>query len=120
MPPRKTFATFVALLCVPALFGAEYHVFANKPDAPFQTIGQATSRLQPGDVCATVIQLDPIKLVAFVPETEVSRISVGAMGRARLATGGADITGKVTFLSRASDPTTRTFRVEMEVPNSDL
>jgi hypothetical protein len=51
MPPRKTFAAFVALLCVPALFGAEYHVFANKPDAPFRTIGQAVSRLQPGDVC---------------------------------------------------------------------
>jgi len=76
--------------------------------------------LQPGDVCATVIQLDPIKMVAFVPETEVSRISVGATGRARLATGGHEIIGKVTFLSRASDPTTRTFRVEMEVPNSDL
>ncbi|MEP4249211.1 efflux RND transporter periplasmic adaptor subunit [Tateyamaria sp.] len=76
--------------------------------------------LQPGDVCATVIQLDPIKLVAFVPETEVSRISVGAMGRARLAAGGENISGKVTFLSRSSDPTTRTFRVEMEVPNTAL
>ena len=76
--------------------------------------------LQPGDVCATVIQLDPIKLVAFVPETEVSRISVGASGYARLATGGEDISGEVTFLSRSSDPTTRTFRVEMEVPNTDL
>lgn len=78
------------------------------------------SLLQPGDVCATVIQLDPIKLVAFVPETEVSRVSVGAMGRARLAAGGDEVSGAVTFLSRSSDPTTRTFRVEIEVPNADL
>jgi len=78
------------------------------------------SLLQPGDLCATVIQLDPIKLVAFVPETEVSRVSVGAMARAELAAGGAEIGGAVTFLSRSSDPTTRTFRVEIEVPNDDL
>lgn len=76
--------------------------------------------LQPGDVCATVIQLDPIKLVAFIPETEIGRISVGAIGRARLATGGKEVSGAVTFLSRSSDPTTRTFRVEIEVPNADL
>lgn len=76
--------------------------------------------LQPGSLCATVIQLDPIKLVAFVPETEVNRVKVGATAGARLAAGGQDVTGTVTFLSRAADTTTRTFRVEIEVPNPDL
>ncbi|MEX0369388.1 MAG: efflux RND transporter periplasmic adaptor subunit [Tateyamaria sp.] len=76
--------------------------------------------LQPGSLCATVIQLDPIKLVAFAPETEVNRIKVGAVANATLATGGGDVTGKVTFLSRAADETTRTFRVEIEVPNAEL
>jgi multidrug efflux system membrane fusion protein len=28
--------------------------------------------------------------------------------------------GEVTFLSRSADPETRTFRVEIEVPNADL
>ncbi|WP_108838898.1 efflux RND transporter periplasmic adaptor subunit [Tateyamaria sp. Alg231-49] len=78
------------------------------------------SLLQPGDLCATVIQLDPIKLVAFVPETEVQRVIVGAPSRAELAAGGAPITGIVKFLSRSSDPTTRTFRVEIDVPNPEL
>lgn len=78
------------------------------------------SLLQPGDLCSVVIQLDPIKLVAFVPETEVERVQVGAMASAELAAGGAPITGVVSFLSRSSDPTTRTFRVEIEVPNSDF
>ena len=78
------------------------------------------SLLQPGDLCATVIQLDPVKLVAFVPETEIQRVNVGAPARAELAAGGAPITGTVKFLSRSSDETTRTFRVESEGPNPDL
>lgn len=75
--------------------------------------------LQPGGLCATIIQLDPIKLVGFVPETEVNRVKVGAMGGARL-TDGTTVTGRVTFLSRSADPETRTFRVELTVPNPDL
>ncbi len=75
--------------------------------------------LQPGSPCATVIQLDPIKLVGFAPETEVNKITVGAMAGARLATG-RQVSGRVTFLSRSADPQTRTFRVEVEVPNAGL
>jgi multidrug efflux system membrane fusion protein len=77
------------------------------------------SLLQEGSLCATVIQLNPIKLVGYVPETEVSRITLGAQAGAHLAAGG-DVSGVVTFLSRSADPMTRTFRVEIEVPNDDL
>ena len=77
------------------------------------------SLLQPGSLCATVIQLDPIKLVGFVPETKVENVIVGAMAGAKLATG-KQLVGQVTFLSRSADPTTRTFRVEIQVPNPDL
>lgn len=72
-----------------------------------------------GGKCATVIQLDPIKLVGFVPETEVNRVNLGALAGARLAAGD-EVTGRVTFLSRSADQMTRTFRVEIEVPNADL
>ena len=75
--------------------------------------------LQPGALCATIIQLDPIKLVGFAPETEVDRVTVGALAGARLATG-REVVGRVTFLSRSADPLTRTFRVEVEVPNTGL
>ena len=74
--------------------------------------------LQPGGMCATVIQLDPVKLVGFVPETEVDSIERGAEAGARLATG-REVAGRVSFLSRAADETTRTFRVEIEVPNPE-
>ena len=93
--------------------------------APFEGIlesdtAEIGSLLQPGSECATIIQLNPIKLVAFVPETEVNRIKVGAPAGARLA--GSDdreVRGAVTFLSRSADPLTRTFRVEIEVQNAD-
>lgn len=77
------------------------------------------SLLQRGDLCATVIQLDPIRLVGFVPETQLSRVEIGAQAEARLTDGG-QIAGTVTFVSRASDPATRTFRVEIQAPNPDL
>ena len=75
--------------------------------------------LQPGGVCATVIELDRVKLVGFLPETALASVREGAPARARLTTG-EEVQGQVTFLSRSSDPQTRTFRVEVEVPNPDL
>ncbi len=75
--------------------------------------------MQPGALCATVIRLDPIRVVGFVPETDVAKIAPGALAGARLTTG-QEVTGTVTFLSRSADETTRTFRVEVAVPNPDL
>ncbi len=77
------------------------------------------SLLQPGSICANVIQLDPIKLVGFVPEKDINQIKLGAPAGGRLISG-QTVHGVVTFLSRSADPTTRTFRVEVEVPNADL
>lgn len=77
------------------------------------------SLMQLGAPCATIIQLNPIKLVGFVPEANVGQITVGAMAGARLTTG-EDVTGQVTFLSRSADELTRTFRVEVRVANEDL
>ncbi|WP_166416079.1 efflux RND transporter periplasmic adaptor subunit [Cochlodiniinecator piscidefendens] len=92
--------------------------------APFSGIletdtAEIGSLLQPGGLCATVIQLNPIKLVGFVPEIDVNHVTVGAAARATLATG-QSVEGEVTFLSRAADTLTRTFRVEIAVPNEDL
>ncbi|WP_439155644.1 efflux RND transporter periplasmic adaptor subunit [Yoonia sp.] len=74
--------------------------------------------MQTGSPCATIIQLDPIKLVGFVPETDVTKIATGATAGARLTTG-QQVRGQVTFLSRSADELTRTFRVEVTVPNAD-
>lgn len=92
--------------------------------APFRGLlesdaAELGSLMQPGSLCATVIQLDPIKLVGFVPETSVNRITVGAPAQAQLVTG-LQVEGRVTFLSRSADETTRTFEVEITVPNPEL
>ena len=108
-----------------AVAAAEKEIDRLEIRAPFEGLlesdtAELGSLLQAGGLCGTVIQLDPIKLVAFVPETEVERIEVDALASARLAAGGEEVNGRVTFLSRSADETTRTFRVEIEVPNPDL
>lgn len=77
------------------------------------------SLMQPGSPCATIIDLTTIKLVGFVPEAELGKVRRGARAGARL-TSGQEVAGTVTFLSRSADALTRTFRVEVSVPNSDL
>lgn len=72
--------------------------------------------LQPGDLCATVIQLDPIRLVGYVSEMELSRIRPGAPAGGRLGSG-REVAGHVSFVARTADPVTRTFRVEVEIEN---
>ncbi|MCR8726329.1 efflux RND transporter periplasmic adaptor subunit [Frigidibacter sp. ROC022] len=77
------------------------------------------SLLQPGGLCATVVQLDRILLVGFISETEIAKVREGARAGARLADG-REVAGQVSFLSRAADEATRTFRVEVTVDNPDL
>ena len=75
--------------------------------------------MQPGAPCATIIQLDPIKLVGFVPEAQIDRVAVGAEAGAELSSG-RQVRGEVTFVSRSADEATRTFRVEIRVDNPDV
>lgn len=107
-----------------AVAAAEREIERLTIEAPFAGLlesdtAELGSLMQPGALCGTVIRLNPIKLVGFVPETAVARIKPGALAGARLTTG-QEVTGLVTFLSRSADETTRTFRVEIDVPNDDL
>ncbi len=79
-------------------------------------IGQFVSVGQP---CGTVIDKDPLLVVGHIAESQVSNISVGARGTARLATGQA-VDGFVRYIAETPNPATRTFRLELEVPNKDL
>ncbi len=107
-----------------AVASAETEIDRLTIEAPFAGLlesdtAELGSLLQPGASCAIVMQLDPIKLVGFVPETEVDRVEVGALAGARLVSG-REVQGDVTFLSRSADETTRTFRVEIDVANPDF
>lgn len=71
-----------------------------------------------GDEIAKIVDLDPILLVAQVSEREVGHLEAGLVGQADLITG-EHIEGVVTVIAPSSSSATRTFRVEMEVPNPD-
>jgi multidrug efflux system membrane fusion protein len=91
--------------------------------APFDGVldtdtAELGSLMQPGAPCATILQLDPMRVVGYVPETRLDAVRVGAPAQARLADG-QTVQGGVSFLARAADPATRTFRVEITVPNPD-
>jgi len=74
--------------------------------------------LSVGDPCATVIKRSPFLVVGAVSERDVAKVQQGDKGRARLATG-ETIEGVVRFISSSADPSTRTFDIELEVPNED-
>jgi multidrug efflux system membrane fusion protein len=69
-----------------------------------------------GDTVATVIEQDPFLVTGEVAESEVGRLAVGMPGSARLVTGRV-VEGQVRYIAAQSDPATRTFTVELEVPN---
>jgi len=72
--------------------------------------------LAPGQACALVVALDPFLVVGRVSEQDVHYIQIGNTGWAKLVTG-ERVDGKVRFVAKSSDAATRTFRVELEVPN---
>jgi multidrug efflux system membrane fusion protein len=107
-----------------AIATAQNEISRLKITAPFAGLletdtAELGALMQPGGLCATIIQLNPIKLVAFVPETEIAKVAVGARAGGR-TTANQTVEGRVTFMSRSSDPETRTFRVEITVDNDDL
>ena len=77
------------------------------------------SLLQVGAVCARVIVLDPMLVVGQVSEREISKLGPGMAGGAKMITG-ETAAGRIRHIAPSADPATRTFRVELEIPNPDL
>ncbi|WP_018698205.1 efflux RND transporter periplasmic adaptor subunit [Amorphus coralli] len=71
-----------------------------------------------GDVCATIIDVDPITVTGQISERDIGKVSNGMKAHVSLVTG-EEVDGEITFISRAADPATRTFTVEIQVPNPD-
>ena len=74
--------------------------------------------LNTGAVCATIIDPDPMRLIGEVSEKEINLVKVGAKAGAGLISG-KKIEGTVSFVSTSANKGTRTFRVEIDVNNSD-
>ncbi len=83
--------------------------------APLATVGDSLSA---GSECATIVQLDPIIFIGEVPEARVGNISVGQDALVSAVTG-EEVQGKVSFVAATATAATRTFGIEIEIPNGD-
>lgn len=71
------------------------------------------------DPCARMVDISPILLVGEASEQHVNQLQTGLQANARLATG-QQASGTLTFVSHAASQVTRTYPVEITVPNPDL
>lgn len=80
-------------------------------------IGQAAFSMQ-GKEIAQIVSLDPILAVVEVAERKLHGLKLGDEAEIRLVTG-VTAKGKIRFISRTASATTRTYRVDVEIPNAD-
>lgn len=81
-------------------------------------LAAAGSMLALGSPCATIVQLDPMVFIGQVPESKITLARLDLTATIRTVTN-QTATGKVTFISSTADAATRSFPVEIEMPNPD-
>jgi len=85
-------------------------------DGYIEDIVKPGNLLERGQLCATIIELDPITFIAEVPENSIKDVREGQNVNISLVTGD-NIQGNLTFVSKSASVATRTFRVEAEIAN---
>lgn len=89
--------------------------FAGVIDSVDVEIGSAVSQ---GAQIATLLSLDPVVVKGEVSERDLVYIKAGDNAEAKLVDG-EKVTGTVRYISREAAAATRTFRVEVAIPNPD-
>lgn len=81
---------------------------------------EAGMALQPGDKVGIVQRLDPIKIKAQLTEAETNQIGKKTE-LSYFVSGIKDkYKGTISYLSKVIDPETKTYEINLEVPNKDL
>lgn len=75
--------------------------------------------LGPGNPVARVVQLDPVRVTLAVADRDVVLLEPGLDVVVEAAASSQPVTGRIAFVGRAADLRTRSFPVEVEVPNPD-
>ena len=71
-----------------------------------------------GDEIALLVDTDPLIVSGDVAENEIGDLTIGQLGKAILADG-AEVTGEIRYVAPIANEGTRTFKVELAVPNPD-
>jgi RND family efflux transporter MFP subunit len=71
----------------------------------------------PGQTTFTIVDLDPVRVRVGVPEADVGHITIGAAATVRIPSLDAGFAGRVSLIGVAADPSTRSYMVEISVPN---
>lgn len=88
---------------------------AGQIQAPLAEVGD---NLAPGGLCVTLMDTDPMLFSGQVPERDVSSIEVGKAATVSLVSG-EKVEGEIRYISPVADPNTRTFSVEIAIPNPE-
>lgn len=108
---------------VAAVKRAELALERTQITAPFAGIME-TRAVEVGDLmdmggtCATLLDDTPMLLVGLVTEQDVGKLMPGAQVTAELLTG-EQVQGELTYISRAADPTSRSYAIEVEIAGSE-
>lgn len=79
---------------------------------------QRGSAILAGTEVATLINLDPLLAIGEVSERELNYLHLGSEADIRLVDG-TEVKGTLRYISRDASPSTRTFRIEVAIPNDD-
>jgi multidrug efflux system membrane fusion protein len=72
-----------------------------------------------GMPCGQVVDYNPILVIGQVSEQEIKKIKSDIQGYAVLSTG-EKLNGLISYVSKTADSKTRTFRIELEINNSNF
>ena len=73
--------------------------------------------IAPGQPAFTIVDLDPVRVRVGVPEADVGHIREGAVASVRIPALDTSFAGRVSLIGVVADPTTRSYTVEVSVPN---
>lgn len=105
------------------LAAARIELNKTRLTAPFEGVFEARMAergdfLSVGAACGRVVDLDPIIVAVDATENQLNAIDPETPVSVELATG-IQAEGRVRFIARTASAQTRTFRVEIELPNPD-
>jgi RND family efflux transporter MFP subunit len=118
-------AKFAAEQSAATLEGLEERLSRTVVRSPFtgvleERMVDVGATVAPGDPIARVVDLNPIKVFAGVPERYARDIEVGAPAELSFdALGGAGFQAEIRYVGATINPGNRTFPVEVQLANSD-